>query len=508
MNDTPKTWRIQNPSVTLYAFHLRDEITKGNQQAMDNADQLWEQCIALGEQRDILILKSLKTELRSYTYNHQDGQYYYNPANEDKEATETEKFYLDNWLDLIRKRPQSGKSRYLRFHSDSEENGLRLLGEIYPLRIHDTYAIDLTLRYQETIDFVQLNQLNPTDQIQASIGQTLLLFAKPVNVPESAYQDFANQCVAALVSETVDYLKPSAVGKLFGSPIFEYENDRQNLRERHYILVWLGDDETRKQSEAIYHALLDLLCCRNKIIFTYHQSRLCNDSAWKLSSHLEQTVNELIQSPEETLEELKHFLKTTLETAFNHAKYLRDIKEYKTTIATNIQNYSTNLEKIKKRSLVNDDLAFLQIFLHQTCQQFQKQIQVDLNYRTPSQTLFQQMTDTVRGMVEIDQAERDRISEEAFRESKKTAQEREQKLQLWIALVGTGLAVSGISSQVESTPVETILNYRYRQPNQPPICPAAGASTCILYSFLDVMIHVFVGVAAALLLRLIVKLKR
>jgi hypothetical protein len=69
MNETPTAWRVDAPSVTLYAFHLRNDITKGTQQVMDNADQLWEQYVTFGEQPDIVILKSLKQELRSYTYN-------------------------------------------------------------------------------------------------------------------------------------------------------------------------------------------------------------------------------------------------------------------------------------------------------------------------------------------------------------------------------------------------------------------------------------------------------
>jgi hypothetical protein len=48
------------------------------------------------------------------------------------------------------------------------------MGEIYPLRIHDTYAVDLTLRYRQLLEIPQLCQLNPSDFIKASLGQTLL----------------------------------------------------------------------------------------------------------------------------------------------------------------------------------------------------------------------------------------------------------------------------------------------------------------------------------------------
>ncbi|NES21855.1 MAG: hypothetical protein F6K41_23760 [Symploca sp. SIO3E6] len=255
------------------------------------------------------------------------------------------------------------------------------------------------------------------------------------------------------------------------------------------------------QSEA-YHALLNLLCCRHKILFAYQQSRLCSKAAWKIYSQLEQKVEELTQPPEETLEQLKQWLKQIPQTAFHYAKYLRDIEDYRTAIAANIRNYASRLEKLQGLSLPKDDLAFLHHFLHSTCKQFRTQIRVDLRYLTPGQNLFDQMTGMIRGLVEIQQAERDRILEEALRESEKAAEKREQKRQLWIALVATGLAISGISSQVDSQPIETF--HSYRQPNKPPICPAAGASTCMTYNFLDVVVHIFVGVCAALILRLIV----
>ncbi|NET62795.1 MAG: hypothetical protein F6K47_43910, partial [Symploca sp. SIO2E6] len=172
MNQTPTTWKVQNPCLTLYAFQLRQSVSQGNQEVMENADQLWEQCVTFGEQRQILILKSLKTELRCYTYDRKQSKYCYNPNNEAQEVTAEEKLDPDDCLELIRKDPKSNQARQLRFHTEPDKDGLRLSGEIYPLRIHDTYALDLTLRYRETVDLIKLSQLNPTNHIQASLGQT------------------------------------------------------------------------------------------------------------------------------------------------------------------------------------------------------------------------------------------------------------------------------------------------------------------------------------------------
>ncbi|NEP11942.1 MAG: hypothetical protein F6K14_17390 [Symploca sp. SIO2C1] len=495
MNQTPTAWKVQNPSLTLYAFQLRQDISKSKQQVMDNANQLWEQCVALGEQRNIQILKSLKTELRCYTYNLKDSQYYYNPTNEDQEATAEEKPYLDDWLELVRKDPQSNKARQLRFHSESDKNSLRLMGEIYPLRIHDTYALDLTLRYRETVDIAQLSQLNPAEQIQASLGQTLLLFAKPVNIEESAYQDLANHCVAALVKETAEHLQPSKTGQLFGSPIFEYDNHKQKPRERRHILVWFDSHpDTLSKSVEAYHSLLNLLCCRSKILYAYDQSRQCNQSARELSSQLEQKSEELIQPPEETLEDLEEWLKLIPHMAFPYAKYFRDIEDHRTAITTNIQNYTSRLEKIQALSLPNDNLAWLQNFLDYTCQQWQNQIQIDLNYLTPGQNLFEQMTATIRGIIEVKQAESDRNLEKTLQANEAAAQKREKKLEVVITLVGTGLAVSGISSQVAPHPTEKI----------PSVSKEANLPSYFGYSFLDILFHILIGVIIAIPMGIIV----
>ena len=104
------------------------------------------------------------------------------------------------------------------------------------------------------------------------------------------------------------------------------------------------------------------------------------------------------------------------------------------------------------------------------------------------------MLGTIRGIVEIEQAESDRALATALREKEeaaekrekqleeirrkeeKTAEEREKRLQLRIALVGTGLAfigtgltVSTISSQTDAKPVKAILTQIY--PNQSFDCP-------------------------------------
>jgi len=102
------------------------------------------------------------------------------------------------------------------------------------------------------------------------------------------------------------------------------------------------------------------------------------------------------------------------------------------------------------------------------------------------------MLETVRGIVDLDQAERDR-----------TLDQKLQNLELWIAVVGTGLAVSGISSQVDSQPIQTFIQNQTN--SDTPICPSAGVVKCTAYNGLNVLIHIIIAVAIALPIGLIIR---
>jgi len=97
------------------------------------------------------------------------------------------------------------------------------------------------------------------------------------------------------------------------------------------------------------------------------------------------------------------------------------------TIITNRENYSRWLQKIYQKSwekFSDDDLKFLENFRDRTSQRMQQQIQTDLNYLSPGRDIFQQAITASRGLVEIDQAERDRQRQEE-REKERDRQRQE-----------------------------------------------------------------------------------
>ena len=452
---------IKNPSVTLYAFHLCQDLSQELGKLRQDADQLWQNCAKLSQPLAIPDLKSLPEKLQS---------------------SRSQTAITSDHVDLL---PGNGRLTYT---PPLQIEGSGLTVEVYPRQIHDTYAIDITLYYQNvTVPVGQFSRLNPqgcllANNIQPSLGQTLVLYGEPVGTPEED-RKLANACVDAFFQGTDQKPQFMASGQLFGSPIFAYDNGKEKPTEQCHLLVCLNrHPETVNLAQKTYRSFFNLLCCRSKILFAYHEARWCYGKTRELYGQLEQEVKGFKELPRERktrLEQLKQKLTEMPSKTFDYAVYLRDIEDHKTAIATNAENYDYWLKKIGESNLKDDNIEFLEDFLNQRTELFQRQIQTNLNYLKPGQQLFDQMLGSIRGIVETEQAQQDK------------------QLERWIASVGIGLGVSSISSQTAAKPVESIITQLY--PKQSLNCPKAGVTPCLTYSVVFVLFHVGVGAIAALI---------
>ncbi|MEG4202046.1 hypothetical protein [Microcoleus sp. Pol12A5] len=426
MNNTQLTGKLANPKLMLFAFHLRSNLAKGDKQSVE-ADHLWHKCVALGQ----LLQTNPQLDFFLEKLNNRNSQ--------NRQPSDDLELYEPNG------------DRFVRFTTVSQPDRLPLTGGIYPMRLHDTYALDFTLLSpNSTVEINQLSNLNFQGcllpcEIQASLGQTLVLFAKPVDFAGND-KDLAVACVDALFQDSeLKQPKPKFIseGKLLGSPIFEFDNsDFQDPTLKCHILVWLDTDEKTSEIEAsgnYYPPLLNLLCCRSKIIYVYHQAYLCNEEARKLYRQLEEKVEEfsrLKSDRKERLEQLEGWLTEVPQiVGLTYARYLRDIEVHQITIETNVPNYSYWLKKLGDCSVQEmDNLDFIQNFFDDSCQSFQEQIKVNMSYLTAGRLLFQQMIETIRGIVEVD-AQKQQV------EYEKKEKERDRNLQNTIQAVGTGIGV-------------------------------------------------------------------
>jgi hypothetical protein len=430
MNNPELTGKLANPKLTLFAFHLCKNLAKGDKQPVDKADHLWQKCAALGH--------LLQTNPQ------------FDSLPEKLSNSNSENSQQSDYFELY----ESDGDRFVSFTTVSQPDKLSLEGEIYPLQLHDTYALDFTLRSPNlTLEINQLSNLNFKGcllpcEIEASLGQTLVLFAKPVDFAGN-HQDLAVACVDALFQNSeLKQPKPYLIGegKLLGSPIFEFDNSQEDPRLKCHILVWLDTDEKTSEIEAsgnYYHPLLNLLCCRSKILYVYHQAHRCNEEARKLYSQLEEKVaefNHLKSGREERLEQLEGWLTELPQIGLNYARYLRDIELHQIGIETNAKNYSYWLKKLGDSSIKDiDNLDFLKEFIKDSCKIFQQQIKLNTSYLTAGKQLFQQMIETIRGIVEVD-AQKQQAKYE------KTERDSDRNLQITIAVVGVGIGVAGVVS--------------------------------------------------------------
>jgi hypothetical protein len=421
--------RVKNPSVTLYAFHLHTEMAK--KEAVTDVTHLWEKLAQLGDNFSIPELQALPEKLICYQY----GKY--SPVGEEWQGT-------DN-LELIQ------PERELRFSSVTQDN-LSLSGSVYPLRLHDTYAVDFTLSYKnQELTVNQLRQFNPQgclmpSNIQASLGQTLLLYAEPLE-GVIVDQHFAEECVKALLQDAKQ-LCPSMrnQGKLFGSSIFEYEIiskfDAPHPNESTHILVWLGEHEQTLELATLANRwLINLLNCRHKVLFACHQAHQSNHSARQIDEKLDgksQQLNQLPKVQEKRIELLEALLNNTSDDTFEYAHHIRHLADHHTTIKTNTTNYAKWLGKIRELSLTTDNLTFLDNFYAHTCHHHQQQIGVHLDDLELGHHLFGQMMVTILGMVHIGEQKQQII--------------RDQKFEFLITFIGVAVGTGAISAVVIPEP--------------------------------------------------------
>lgn len=82
--------------------------------------------------------------------------------------------------------------------------------------------------------------------------------------------------------------------------------------------------------------------------------------------------------------------------------------------------------------------------------------------------------------------------QEIIRQQEEEDQKRDLRLHLAIAFFGFGFAVSGVSSQVNPTPLETILGKSLPEESTP------WPTSAVVWNALDVLIHIGIGLLAGL----------
>ncbi|MBE9146483.1 hypothetical protein [Planktothrix mougeotii] len=207
--------------------------------------------------------------------------------------------------------------------------------------------------------------------------------------------------------------------------------------------------------------IIHFFCCRHKILYIYQEAEQANQTARKQYVEIEEKIDKFskeIANSETRLETFKEMLNSIPIDLLNYSHSLRDLKTHSTSLSTNITNYKTCLRKILTPE---DQVKFWQEFSDRTCKQYQTQIEINLNYLSPGQDLLEQLINTIRCLVEIEQAEIDREKAEALRTNEEAEEKRDKSLERTISILGVSLGVGGIASSITSAYIEKPLTLSY-----------------------------------------------
>ncbi|MGL4498073.1 MAG: hypothetical protein ACRCU2_03340, partial [Planktothrix sp.] len=221
-------------------------------------------------------------------------------------------------------------------------------GFIQPVQIQDSYGVFLNIGYDDSdptnlVEIPVLQQFNPNEllpfpQGESFLGQTLLLTLtltpENQNLQGSELTDLANQCCQSLFNQKSS---PSRLGELFGSPIFEYGNPRQEYtnqreyRDYPHILIWLFRDEVADLTlQKCFSSTFDLFFYRHKITKAFEDS-------WQIYKQLKQYY----QSLDPTLDGIQALIDTSQPDPLDNA-YL--------------QSFKSQLKQLSSDSLIYDRL--------------------------------------------------------------------------------------------------------------------------------------------------------
>ncbi|OBQ33646.1 MAG: hypothetical protein AN487_19920 [Anabaena sp. CRKS33] len=311
----------------------------------------------------------------------------------------------------------------------SPQQDILITGLAYPCRISDSYGLWLNLRRPEKennqrtedveTDFFKL--LNPNNCLilpthPLFLGQTILITASIINAKiQNDHQKIADECLKEVFHQNT--VPPFyRQGELFGSPIFEYGLPNQSSQYQQVLICLFTEKETGKKFDQSCPKLLDLFFHHSKIVKAYKDSRAIYKDLDKKYRDIESEVNKILELKNnqditrQDLKKLQNQLKAFPTLALEYTRLVLNLEDSQNTIVINADNYGDKLEQIK-HNLNGENLDFLEIFLNKNCATFKRQIQADLGYFQHGSQLLDQAVNSIRGIVEIEQAKSDRSLE-------------------------------------------------------------------------------------------------
>jgi hypothetical protein len=233
-------------------------------------------------------------------------------------------------------------------------------------------------------------------------------------------------------------------------------------------LIWLfpADQELEKVKHKIpkdyYYDLIRLFCYRNKVIWSYRESRKLKQSlTTKYADYQEifQKINQAIKTRSYTLDYLRKQLADILKNISEYTDELTRLNAQSLTIKINLENYRKRLKKIQEKD-PESDLNVLRKFIDYVNKKYQQEIEFNYAYFSPVVSLLESQINLIQGAIDIEQTQ------------------SERNLNELVAVASVGLGVGAITATVVVTqPPKNIphVEYYFSKATFSILCGFAGA---------------------------------
>jgi len=301
------------------------------------------------------------------------------------------------------------------------EDNYQLLFDAY---VEDVYSANQTINLIASLKALMLE-----NQELTTLGKTWMLSAWLESGADAEMEELAKNAYQTIFNSAAE---PQAKGKFLGGKVWEFW-DTKSQNNHHFLMIFHPNDSVTKKAAVFYEkAWQELFCCRHKIIWGYQNSR-------ELSEELIDSYNQVIEI--RGFAELKLTqLQLAMEKLSKFVIDLNYLEFQKSTIKVNLENYDQKLAEIKKKANLLDDLTFLEKFSENAQSKYLRQIEKDLDNFRPCLEILQSLTDTIRGTVEIRQAQSDRT------------------FQTLVGIVGVGLGTGSMVASASANFKEEIAN--------------------------------------------------
>lgn len=379
-----------------------------------------------------------------------------------------------------------------------KQNKFPHIANISPQKIGDTCALNLALESDEQLQpnplkIEELAKLNPNKclNIQTNLGKIIIFTALIEESQKANLNQIQKDCLNSIfpLKNKPQFYTQS---EIFNGDIFIYGNPKTLLESESYQQVWLiffTKKEDRKKLEQIYYDLPELFLEFHKIINAFHSGK----KEYKLADKEIEKFGKILQDlrekyglyssnnnenlPKINLLLLKDALKTILTQSLNYSEIARKLELYQNALTINIHNYQKSCQQLEKET--NRELLLLNSFTAREFDTFKQEIQSNIKYVSQGSLLIQETVSTIRGLIEIDQAESAR------------------NLEITLTALGFGIGVGGIiASQTGEISADNPIYFPWQpeaQFNQ--IHPFVG------FSLLSILGGVLTGLLAVYILR-------